>query len=48
MTFYLEDDTLVSQKVNEGGFVTIVSSLNEDVAARSTWEADMVIMNITK
>lgn len=46
--FYLEDDTLVSQKVNEGGFVTIVSSLNEDVAARSTWEADMVIMNITK
>ena len=46
--FYLEDDTLVSQKVNEGGFVTIVNSLNEDVAARSTWEADMVIMNITK
>lgn len=46
--FYLEDDTLVSQKVNEGGFVTIVNSLNEDIKARSTWEADMVIMNITK
>ena len=46
--FYLEDGTLVSQKVNEGGFVSIVNSLNEDVAARSTWEADMVIMGITK
>lgn len=46
--FYLEDDTLVSAKVNEGGFLTIVSSLNEDIKARSTWESDMVILNITR
>ena len=45
--FYLEDGTLVSAKVNEGGFLTIVNSLNEDVKARSTWESDMVILNIT-
>jgi len=46
--FYLEDGTLVSAKVNEGGFVTIVSKLDENIKARSTWESDMVIMNITK
>jgi DNA-binding transcriptional regulator YhcF (GntR family) len=36
-------EELVSAKRNEGGFVSVVSSLKEDEAARSTFEVDMVI-----
>lgn len=45
--FYVQDDTLVSAKRAEGGFVTIVSTLNEDEKKRNTFKADMVITNIT-
>ena len=40
--FYTQDDQLVSAKVNEGGFVSIVNSLCDE-KERNTWEADMVI-----
>jgi hypothetical protein len=43
--FYAQDDTLVSQQRNEGGFVTIVNRLNEE-KKRNTFEADMVITNV--
>ena len=37
------EETLVSSKRNDGGFVTIVNKLDENEAARSTFEADMLI-----
>lgn len=40
--FYTQDNQLVSVKVNEGGFVSIVNSLCDE-KERNTWEADMVI-----
>lgn len=40
------EETLVSAKRNEGGFVTIVRSLNEDEKVRNQFEVDMVINNI--
>ena len=40
--FYTQDNQLVSAKVNEGGFVSIVNSLCDE-KERNTWEADMVI-----
>lgn len=43
--FYAQDDQLVSAKVNEGGFVTIVSSLCDE-NERNTFTVDMVINNI--
>lgn len=49
--FYVQEgdkDTLVSQKVNSGGFVTIVASLKEDENLRSTFKADMLITNVTR
>ncbi len=45
--FYAQDDSLVSIKTNEGGFVTIVGELcleNE----RNTFTTDMLITNINK
>lgn len=44
--FYAQDDTLVSLKTNEGGFVTIVTELcNEN--ERNTFSTDMLITAIT-
>lgn len=44
--FYTQDDTLVSVKTNEGGFVTIVTELcNEN--ERNTFSTDMLITTIT-
>lgn len=43
--FYTQDGQLVSQKVNEGGFVTIVSKLGPDVT-RNKFETDMVITGV--
>ena len=40
--FYSNDDQLVSIKVNEGGFISIVNNLCDE-KERNTWEADMVI-----
>ena len=40
--FYSNDDQLVSVKVNEGGFISIVNNLCDE-KERNTWEADMVI-----
>lgn len=43
--FYTQDDTLVSVKTNEGGFVTIVTELcNEN--ERNTFSTDMLITTI--
>lgn len=44
--FYSErngQEELVSAKRNEGGFVSVVTSLKEDEAQRSTFDVDMVI-----
>lgn len=41
--FVASDDTMVSAKENQGGFVTIVGELKEDEAARSTFRTDIVI-----
>ena len=40
--FYTQDDTLVSARRNEGGFVTIVNSL-ADPSERNTFNMDMII-----
>lgn len=40
------DETLVSAKRCEGGFVTIVSSVEEDEDARCRFETDMLINNV--
>ena len=40
--FYSNDNQLVSVKVNEGGFISIVNNLCDE-KERNTWEADMVI-----
>ena len=42
------EETLVSAKRNEGGFVTIVTKLDENEAARSTFEVDMLINNVRR
>lgn len=48
--FYTDRDgkeELVSAKRNEGGFVHVVTALEEDEKARSTFEADIVITGVT-
>lgn len=44
--FYAQDDTLVSAKTNEGGFVSIVAELCDE-NERNTFTADMVITNVS-
>lgn len=41
--FYDKKDELVSAKRNEGGFVNVVSELNEDESKRATFKTDMII-----
>lgn len=41
------EETLVSAKRANGGFVTIVSALDEDETKRNTFECDMLINNVT-
>ena len=45
--FYTQDDKLVSQKVNEGGFVSIVSELGPE-NERNTFTTDMLITGVTR
>ena len=45
--FYTQDDRLVSTKVNEGGFVSIISELGPD-NERNTFTEDMLITNVTR
>lgn len=45
--FYAQDDSLVSVKTNEGGFVTLVNELC-DASERNTFQADMVITSVVK
>ena len=45
--FYTQDDRLVSTKVNEGGFVTIISDLGPE-NERNTFTTDMLITNVTR
>lgn len=45
--FYTQDDRLVSAKVNEGGFVSIISELGP-VNERNTFTEDMLITNVTR
>lgn len=42
------EETLVSAKRCQGGFVTIVSSLDEDENKRNTFECDMLINNVVR
>lgn len=45
--FYAQDGNLVSMKVNEGGFVTLVSVLCDETQ-RNTWKADMLITGVNR
>lgn len=45
--FYREDGTLVSTKVNEGGFVSIVSNLGQETE-RNTFAVDMLITSVKR
>lgn len=45
--FYTQDDTLVSVKVNESGFVSIINELSNE-NERNTFSADMVITGVTR
>lgn len=48
--FYVEregQETLVSAKRNEGGFIRIVDALSEDEKTRNTFKVDMVITNVS-
>lgn len=42
------DEAPVSVRRNEGGFVHIVDTLNENEDERNTWAADMLIVNTTR
>lgn len=42
------EETLVSAKRNEGGFVHVTNELAEDEKVRNTFEADMLITNVTR
>lgn len=42
------EDTLISVKRNEGGFVHLTQELNEDESKRNTFEVDMVITGATR
>lgn len=47
--FYVEregQETLVSAKRNEGGFIRIVDSIAEDEKTRNTFKTDMIITNV--
>ena len=44
---YTQDDRLVSTKVNEGGFVSIISDLGPE-NERNTFTTDMLITNVTR
>lgn len=44
--FYSDDGKLISAPRNEGGFVSIVTKIDEDVTKRNTFELDMVITNV--
>ena len=45
--FYTADDQLVSIMQNEGGFVTIVNEICDEIE-RNTFKTDMVITNVTR
>lgn len=45
--FYTADDQLVSVMQNEGGFVTIVNDICDEIE-RNTFKTDMVITNVTR
>lgn len=45
--FYKDEDTLVSVKENEGGFISFVSKIEPNEAARSIFETDMLITSVT-
>lgn len=41
-------DEFISVRRNEGGFVNLVSALNEDEKVRNTFECDMIITNVSR
>lgn len=45
---YNDEGELFSFKQNEGGFIEVVSSLNEDEKARHTFKTDMLITKVTR
>lgn len=46
--FPVQDGTMVSQKVNRGGFINIVGELKENIADRCKFKTDMLITNVTR
>lgn len=46
--FPAQDGTMVSQKVNRGGFINIVGELKENIADRCKFKTDMLITNVTR
>ena len=46
--FYTQDDRLVSAKVNEGGFVTIINGELAPEDERNTFTVDMLITNVVR
>lgn len=46
--FSAQDGTMVSQKVNRGGFINIVGELKENIADRCKFKTDMLITNVTR
>lgn len=45
--FYNQNEELISTKINEGGFVTIINELGEE-SERNKFTADMLITNVTR
>lgn len=45
--FVASDDTMVSQMVNQGGFVSVVGELKEE-GVRNTFRTDILITNVTR
>lgn len=44
--FPAQDGTMVSQMINQGGFVTVIDKLKEDVDLRHTFRTDVLITNV--
>ena len=41
-------EELVSAKINNGGFIRVITALNEDEKLRNTFKADMIITGVTQ
>jgi hypothetical protein len=46
--FVASDGTMVSQMVNQGGFLSVVSKVNEDIGLRHTFKTDIVLNSVVR